>query len=122
MSMKVILPIFAVACALLPGATHAQSASRRTFPNGVTISLEYEPAGIGGTGTIIRRQRGQSVRRVTIDYMREFTGIPAENQVRYVVSGVTDRGEESIACVATIDWRRARVVARRRLGRSTLTC
>lgn len=100
----------------------ALAQDQRSFPNGTTISLRFEPAGIGGTGTITRRHRGQPTRSVTIDYMAEFTGILSDTQVRYTVMGTTQRGEESIACVATIDWTRARITSYRRIGRGSLTC
>jgi len=89
----------------------------RSYPNGSTISLSFVEAGIGGTGTITRRHRGQRTRSVTIGYMAEFIEILAENRVAYrVVGPTTDRGEESIDCVATINWSRGRIVSRRSRG------
>src|SRR4051812_48842816 len=88
-----------------PGLDEAGQAppSTRRFPNGERVSLAFEPAGMGGTGTITHHAPGQPVKSVTIGYMSEFGAIMAANRVRYSVSGTTGRGERSWSCEVTID-------------------
>lgn len=97
----------------------ADAASDRRFPNGERVSLSFEPAGMmGGTGTITHRAPGQSTKTVTIEYMSEFGAIIAPNKVQYAVMGTTDRGQEEWSCEAMIDWRTAKIIARRNPSRS----
>lgn len=100
------------------GGAGTTTLTNRRFPNGEHISLSFEPAGVGGTGTIAHRAPGQPTRQITIGYMSEFTAIPAANRVRYSVMGTTDRGQESWACEITIDWRTAKVITVRDLSGS----